>query len=244
MRWYLCCGLLIAALTAGAQATDAALLPHLSYGVFHSAGDLADRYGNGFAIGGGLDLTRPQSRWQFGVMAQFGFGNTVREDVLAGLRTDAGFIIGNQRQPAQVSLRQRQWFIGPRAGYTLPLGDNPRAGLQLTTGLGYFFSHIRIQDDPVQFVPQLDTPYRAGYDRLAGGPALYQFVGYQRLVPGSGLNFYAGAELTAARTRQLRNFDVPDNGPPPSNSRLDAVLGLRAGIIIPIYRGEGRNIYY
>ena len=135
---------------------DKGYLFHVSYGPFFSAGDLSDRFGNGFAIGGGVDLTPANSRWQYGIMAQDGFGSTVKEDVLAGIRTDAGFIIGNQRQPAEVLLRQRQLFLGPRVGRTIPLGANPRAGLQLTTGLGYFFSRIRFQPDPVQYVPQID----------------------------------------------------------------------------------------
>ena len=223
---------------------DKGYLFHVSYGPFLSAGDLADRFGNGFAIGGGVDLTPANSRWQYGIMAQYGFGSTVKEDVLAGIRTDAGFIIGNQRQPAEVLLRQRQLFLGPRVGRTIPLGANPRAGLQLTTGLGYFFSRIRFQPDPVQYVPQIDPALQAGYDRLAGGPALYQFVGYQQLSADRRLNFYIGGEVTAGSTRQLRNFDVPTNGPPPSDARLDLVLGVRAGLIIPVYRGEGREIFY
>ncbi len=229
---------------AGVKNLDRAVLFSVGYGPFSSAGDLGDRFGGGFALDGGIDYIPSSANWQIGLMAQFGFGNTVKEDVLSGLRTDAGFIIGNQRQPAQVELRQRQLFIGPRFGYTLPFGTNRRAGLKSTTAFGYFFSRIRFQEDPVQYVPQIDRSRQAGYDRLAGGPAAYQFIGFQQLALDRRLNFYIGGELLAGFTHQLRAYDVTSGGPPPSDGRTDILLGVRAGLIVPIYFGQGKEIFY
>ncbi len=229
---------------AGIKNLDRAVLVRLGYGPFASAGDLGDRYGSGFAIGGGVDFMPVNSNWQFGVMAQYGFGQEVREDVLAGIRTSSGFLIGNQREPAEVQLRQRQLFVGPRVGYTLRVGQNQRAGVHLATGLGYFYSRIRFQQDPVQFVPQVDKTYQPGYDRLAGGPALYQFVGYQRLAPDRRLNFFFGGEIIAGFTRNLRAYDLATAAPPDDRGRTDIVLGVRAGLVIPLYLGEGREIFY
>ncbi|PPK88685.1 hypothetical protein CLV84_1655 [Neolewinella xylanilytica] len=229
---------------AGTVNLDRALLFSFGYGPFVTAGDLADRFGGGFAVDGGVDFLPDRKNWQIGVMARFGFGSTVREDVLAGLRTDGGFLIGNQRQPAQVELRQRHLFLGPRFGYTFPLGSNSRAGLKTTTAIGYFFSRIRFQEDPVQYVPQLDPAVQAGYDRLAGGPAIYQFVGYQQLALNRRLNFYVGGELLAGFTRSLRSYDIALGSPPPGAGRSDIVLGLRVGLIIPIYLGAGEAIFY
>ncbi len=228
----------------GSRNMDRAFLVRLGYGPFASAGDLGDRFGSGFALGGGVDFLPANSSWQFGIMAQYGFGNDVREDVLAGLRTSAGFLIGNQRQPAEVELRQRQLFLGPRVGYTLRIGGNPRAGLQLATGVGYFYSRIRFQQDAAQFVPQIDKAYQPGYDRLAGGPAVYQFIGYQQLALDRRLNFFLGAEVMAGFTRNLRHFDLATLAPPEDGGRTDVVLGLRVGLIVPLYLGVGREIYY
>ncbi|MCP9235919.1 hypothetical protein [Lewinella sp. JB7] len=249
MRWTFFLSLILplsvyAQSLAGVRNLDRAVLVHLGYGAFTSAGDLGDRFGGGFSLESAVTFMPLDSRWQFGVMGQYGFGNQVREDVLAGLRTSAGFIIGNQREPAAIELRQRQLFVGPRAGYTLPLGDNPRAGLQLTTGVGYFMSRIRFQQDPAQFVPQIDKGAQAGYDRLAGGPAMYQFIGYQQLGRDRRLNFFAGGEMTLAFTKQLRSYDIPLGTAPPADGRTDVVLGLRAGLILPIYGGEGKEIFY
>ena len=249
MRLAICCCVLVASAVsaqdpAGVGNADRALLVSFGYGRYASAGDLSERYGGGFGLDAGVDYLPTGSPWQFGVAVAYGFGNEVKEDVLRELRTDAGFIIGNQRHPAEVALRQRTLFIGPRVGYTLPLGGNPRAGLKFTSAAGYFFSRIRLQPDPVQFVPQIDGARAAGYDRLAGGPALYQFVGYQQLALNRRLNFYIGGEATAAFARELRSIDVSAGGPPSDGLRHDLIFGLRAGLILPLYFGTGESIFY
>ena len=228
----------------GIKNLDRAILVGLGYGPFSSAGDLADRFGNGFSLDASVGYMPPASNWEYGLLAQYGFGQTVKEDVLADLRTSAGFVIGTQRQPAELRLRQRQLFIGPRVGYTLRIGQNQRAGLKLATALGYFQHRIRFQEDPVQAVPQLDKTQQAGYDRLTGGPAVHQFVGYQQLALNRRLNFYVGAEVTAGFTKPLRRFDIPSGGPLPDTRRSDLVLGLRAGLIVPLYSGQGKEIFY
>ena len=223
---------------------DPATLISFGYGPFATAGDLADRYGGGFSLNAGVNYLPGAANWELGVMATYGFGNVVREDVLAGLRTEAGYLIGNQRAPADVALRQRHMFIGPRFGYTFPLGANRRAGIKSSTALGYFYSRIRFQEDPVQYLPQIDADRQAGYDRLSGGPALYQFIGYQQLSLDRRLNFFVGGEAIFAATRQLRAYDVASAAPSPQEGRRDLVFGLRIGLILPIYLGTGEEIYY
>lgn len=229
---------------AGAKNLDRAVLMHVGYGPIFSSGDLQNRFGNGFSLDGGLTWLPANSNLEFGFRVQFGFGDQVKEDVLAGLRTSNGFIIGNQREPADIQLRQRQVFLGPALGYTLKIGKNQRAGFHLKTSVGYFFHRIRLQEDAVQSVPQLDESLSAGYDRLTGGLAVHQFLGYQQLAFDRRLNFYLGAEATAGFTKGLRTFDIPLGTPPASEGRTDIVLGLKAGLIIPFYFGEGREIFY
>lgn len=229
---------------AGARNLDAGLLVDLGYGPFVSAGDLGDRFGGGWSIDGGLSWLPKNSNLEFGFRVQYGFGSEVKEDVLAGLRTREGLVIGTQRSPADVQLRQRQLFIGPSAGYTLALGENKRAGIHLKTSLGYFFHRIRLQEDVVQVVPQLRENLRPGYDRLTGGFAVHQFVGYQQLALDRRLNFYLGAEIMAGFTKALRNYDIPTGAPPSQDGRTDIILGAKAGIVIPLYFGEGREIFY
>ncbi|MEM9928679.1 MAG: hypothetical protein AAF840_02565 [Bacteroidota bacterium] len=229
---------------AGAKNLDRGLLPYFGYGPFASGGDLSDRYGGGWSLDGGITWLPVKSNIEFGVRVQYGFGSQVKEDVLAQLRTREGFIIGNQREPADIQLRQRQLFVGPSLGYTFAIGNNKRAGLHLKTSVGYFFSRIRFQKDVVQNVPQLAPELEVGYDRLTGGLAIHQFVGYQQLALDRRLNFYLGAEVMTGFTKALRNFDYVTGAPPSDEGRLDLILGLKAGLIIPFYFGEGREIFY
>ena len=229
---------------AGAKNLDKALLINVGYGRVISAGDLTDRFGNGFAIDGGVAYLLKNSNWQFGIRAVYGFGTEVKEDVLADLRTRDGFIVGNQREPADVQLRQRQLFIGPSVGYTFRLGGNQRSGINLRTSIGYYAHRIRLQRDVVQGVAPLYPELIGGYDRLTGGPAWYQFVGYQTLSRDRRINFYVGADVLFGLTKPLRAFDVPTGAPLPDEVRGDANLGVRAGLIIPLYFGEGRQIFY
>lgn len=229
---------------AGERNLDKAILFYAGYGPFSPAGDLADRFGNGFSIDGGLTMMPAKKSLELGFRVQFGFGNQVKEDVLANLRTAEGFVIGNQREPADVSLRHRQLFVGPSVGYTFKLGENQRAGIHVKSSVGYFFSRIAVQRDVVQGVAPLNEEYLPGYDRLAGGLAIHQFIGYQQLASDRRLNFYVGAEVMAGFTKQLRAFDIPTEMVPSQAGRTDVLLGLKAGIILPFYIGEGREIFY
>jgi hypothetical protein len=229
---------------AGAQNKDRALMVNLGYGPYSSGGDLSNRFGNGWSIDGGLYWLPVKNNLEFGLRVQYGFGDQVKEDVLADLRTREGFLIGNQREPADIQLRQRQLFIGPSLGNTFSIGKNKRAGIHVKTSIGYFFHRIRLQQDPVQGVPQVAEELEAGYDRLTGGLAVHQFIGFQQLALDKRLNFYIGGEVTAGFTKALRSFDIPTGAAPSTEGRTDLLLGLKAGLIIPFYFGEGRQIFY
>lgn len=229
---------------AGARNEDRALLVNLGYGPYSSGGDLSNRFGNGWSLDGGLYWIPVKNNLEFGFRVQYGFGDQVKEDVLAELRTREGFIVGNQREPADIQLRQRQLFLGPSLGYTFSIGENKRAGIYTKTSLGYFFHRIRLQPDPVQSVPQIGPELEPGYDRLTGGLAVHQFIGFQQLALDRRLNFYIGGEVTAGFTKGLRKFDIPTGAAPSGEGRTDLVLGFKAGLIIPFYFGEGREIFY
>jgi len=221
------------------------LMPHISYGAYAPGGDLADRFGNNFGIGIGLEWMTDQSNWIVGCSGQFLFGNTVKTDVLAQLRTDAGTIIGNSRLPADIGLRERGWLVQVTIGKHLPLaGKNPRSGIRVTLSPGLLQHNIRIQGDPQQAVPQILGNYKKGYDRLTNGLSMTEFIGYELLSSDRRANFFLGVEFTQAFTASRRDFDF-DTRMKDETKRIDLLYGLKLGWIIPFYVGKsGGDIYY
>ncbi len=220
-----------------------AFLLHLGYGPQLPAADLKDRFGMNFSIDVAGDFIT-NDNWLFGAQWQYLFGNEVKEDVLVNLRTAEGFIIGNDRTPADIQLRQRGSYYGLRVGKLIGIGEkNSRAGLRVHLGAGILQHRIRIQDDPTRTVPQLTGDYRKGYDRLSNGLALHQFVGYQVLGKDGGVNFVLGLEFFEGFTQNRRDFDF-DTRTQNTEGRLDLLIGLRASWTLPFYFSPAEDIYY
>lgn len=228
-----------------AQNKGDVLMPYLSYAAHRPAAALQDRFGNSFSLGAGVDWLTAKSNWIFGINANFLFGNTVKTDVLASLRTDAGFIIGNSRLPADVVLRQRGWLLHAEIGKHIPFSSkNPRSGIRISISPGILQHKIRIQDDPQQAVPQLLGDYKKGYDRLTNGLSVTEFIGYELLSANRRMNFFLGFEFTQAFTQNRRDFDFATRTKD-ETKRTDLLYGIRLGWIIPFYVGSaGGDIYY
>jgi len=221
------------------------LLVNVTYGVHSPRGDLSDRFGENFAIALQPEFITGENNFIFGLDGQYIFGTEVKEDVLFNLRTAEGFIIGNDRNPADIQLRERGFYIGANVGKLFSLSaKNPRSGLRITVGGGLLQHKIRVQDDPQRVVPQLTGEYKKGYDRLTNGLALQEFIGYQLLGRDRRLNFYAGFEFIQGFTQNRRtyNFDTMESV---NEDRLDLLIGFRAGIALPFYfeRSSGDIIY-
>ncbi|MDX1409423.1 MAG: hypothetical protein R3330_14850 [Saprospiraceae bacterium] len=219
---------------------------HLSfeYGTQFPAGDLQDRFGHNFNLGSQYELMHLPSGWHAGLKGYFLFGNRVKEDVLALLRTPEGDIIGNDRAPAIVFLRERGFFLGPYAGKIFRLSERaPHSGIKVSVGAGLLQHKIRIQDD-TRSVSQLTGDYVKGYDRLTNGLAFYGFIGYQHLDPRGRLNFLAGFDLTSGSTQSRRDFNF-DQQLADTQQRTDTLIGFRIGWILPITTGQPPNeIFY
>lgn len=216
---------------------------NFSYGPQLPLEDLKARFGLNFAPEVSVDYMTPNN-WTFGVQGQFLFGNQVKEDVLFRLRTESGDIIGNDRNPADVQLRQRGSYYGLRVGRLFGLGEkNERSGIRVNLGAGLLQHRIRIQKDPSRFVPQVDGDYAKGYDRLSNGLAFYQFIGYQHIGKNNSLNLTAGFELIEGLTQSRRSFNF-DTQTQDTDRRLDVLAGFRVTFTMPLYLGEANEIFY
>jgi hypothetical protein len=217
----------------------------IAYGFQWPAADLADRYGVNNRVGLGTEFITEKSNLIFGFESTYLFGNQVKTDVLANLRTAEGFLIGNDRAIADILLKQRGFYFGTMAGKLFPLSlKEPRSGLRITFGAGLLQHKIRIQDDPQRLVASLTDEYKKGYDRLSNGLAFKTFIGYQMLSKDRLINFYAGIDACLGFTQNRRslNFDTQMQD---LNLYQDLLLGLRVGWMLPIYTGKAaREIFY
>ncbi|MFK7931964.1 MAG: hypothetical protein AB8G22_00560 [Saprospiraceae bacterium] len=219
---------------AWGQTDGKALLFNMDYAAANPTGDLSDRFGFHSEVGIGVDLLTAKSGWIIGLTGNIMYGTNVKEDVLATLRTDSGFIIGNDRDPASIQLRERGWYLGGHLGKIFSFTDNKKSGIRITVGSGLLQHKIRIQDDPERPVAALSGDYKAGYDRLTNGIAFREFIGYQYLSTNQRINFRVGVELTQGFTQNRRNFNF-DTREVDDRNRTDIILGFKLGWTLPFY---------
>jgi len=244
LGWFFFWGSLSVAAQESARNEGAAWVPSFSYGGQIPAGDLSARFGAGFSPAADLHWMSKRTNWLLGIQGQFLFGSRVKEDVLAGLRTEAGYIIGNDRSPADIQLRMRGGYAGAQVGKLWPSTPrNPRSGIRAMLGGGWLQHRIRIQKDPVRYVAQVEGDYEKGYDRLSGGPALYQSIGYQVFSRDGQRNLFVVLEAVEGFSTGLRavQFDLEAAE---TGRRLDVLLGVRMGMAIPWYQRKGHRIWY
>jgi hypothetical protein len=221
------------------------LLSKFTYGAQLPVGSLQKRFGSNFIAGGGIDWQWGKQNWVVGIDAQYLFGNQVKEDPLSGLRTKEGYIIGNDREVADINLRERGFYFGLSAGKVFSVSSkvSPRAGFRINLGAGLLQHKIRIQDDPLRTVAQLTGEYKKGYDRLSNGLAFQQYFGYQAMSKDRRSNFMAGLEFFQGLTRSRRSFDFATQSKF-TQLHLSVLVGVRVGWILPFYADKAEDIYY
>ncbi|MBL7814105.1 MAG: hypothetical protein JNL70_03790 [Saprospiraceae bacterium] len=213
-----------------------ALNINASFGLQIPAADLSLRFSDNLGVGGGIEYVKVPSGWAFGFHAQYLFGQEVKEDVLAKIRTTDGNIMGEINNYADVVLRMRGLYTGGSVAKIIKLHDNGNrfGGIRVALGGGWLNHHIRIQDNTQGSVPHLEAAYAKGYDRWTSGIAFTQFIGYQMVSRDRTFNFFVGFEATEGFTRNRRgyNFDTMQRD---DLKRHDILYGVRVGWSLPIF---------
>lgn len=197
-------------------------------------GDLALRFGPLHQVGAGVNL-KTRNHWYFALQANYQFGYTVEEPGLFYFLTNSsGYITNTGGYPATYYLSQRGMSGIISAGRLFPLSlSNRNSGILVMVGGGYLLHKINIAS-PSNDIPTLTDELKRGYDRLTGGFALHQFVGYYFQSANRYFNFYVGVDLNQAFTKSFRGYNY-DQRAFDNASRFDATNGLRVGWMIPIY---------
>jgi hypothetical protein len=208
-------------------------------------GDLTERFGNNSSIGGGFML-KTRLNWMFGAEFNFLFGNDVKiaDQIMGNLKTEDGVIINMAGNFTSYSIYERGFYISGRIGKLIPiLSPNPNSGITLFGSLGYLQHKIRIEV-PENTAPQLNDDYKRGYDRLAGGFGMSEFIGYTYLSNSKLFNFFFGFEINQAWTKPLRDVNFDTGEPDPIQKRFDLLYGIKAGWIIPLFERKPAKYYY
>jgi len=214
-----------------------------SFAYQQPGGDLADRFGYNFNVGGSV-TAKLKSNWFFGIEGQFIFGDQLNQNhILDSIRTQQGFLIGTNGGYADVFLYERGFHFFMKAGKIFPaFHSNPNSGIMATLGMGLLQHKIRIENDDNN-VPQLHDDYVKGYDRLTNGLSLTEYIGWIYLGKNRIANFSGGFEFTQAFTKNRRSFNF-DEMKRDDESRLDLLFGVRVSWFIPFYRRKPKDFYY
>lgn len=216
-----------------------------TYGFDMPGGDLSDRYGSNFHAAMSFDIWNPKLKGFWGVEGELHFGDNVKEDVLATVKTLEGAVLGTDGGVSEIFLRRRGSYLGIHANRNiLSFGSEKATGLNVGLGLGIMQHNIRIQDD-TNNAGQFKNDYLKGYDRNTRGPALRQSIGIQSVgSSNTNINYAIALTITEGFTRDVRSVNF-DTGIVNDGSRLDLLIALEATWYLPLIRFSGsKEIFY
>jgi hypothetical protein len=152
-------------------------------------------------------------------------------------------LLNNVGYRTGVPVYERGYLVGLQVGRIFAFSHNrPDNGLTLITTAGFIQHKINIFNRDKDVV-QLRGDYLKGYDRLTNGWFLEQYVGYSFFSRNGLLNFNLGIDYMVGFTKGRRDYlyDVmrPDNA-----NRLDMLLGVRGGWLLPIFRKKSEEMVF
>ena len=218
---------------------------YVTYAYQFPGGDLAERFGNNSSIGGGFQW-KTNKNWIIGGEFLFMFGNNVKvaDQIMFNLKTSDGDIISMSGNFTNYAIFERGYYISGRIGKLFPVfSPNQNSGIVVMGSLGYLQHKIRIEVEK-NTAPQLKDDYKKGYDRLAGGFAISQFLGYMHIGDSRLLNFFGGIEIYEAFTKAKRDVNFDTRKPDKITNRFDLLIGLKIGWVVPIFKRMPEKYYY
>ena len=216
-----------------------------NFGYQIPGGDMATRYGNNFNVGGAFWL-KLKNNIILGIDGYYLFSNNLKEEAyttLNGIKTSDGNIIDKYGSYSTISMTERGYYFGLKAGkiFVITKG-NANSGILVTVGGGFLEHHINIENEGNR-TPQILNEYKKGYDKLVNGFAFQEFIGYLYMGKSRLINFIIGFEFTQGFTKSRRTFDFQLMKYDDKN-RLDLLYGIRIAWLIPFRKREPADFYY
>jgi hypothetical protein len=217
---------------------------YITYAYQLNGGDIAKRFGNNSSVGGGFQF-KTKKNWLFGAEFNYLFGGRIKNDasILSGISTSDGFVITSSGEYAQINFSQAGYNMSVKAGKIFRvLNPNPNSGIMFTLQPGFLQHRIKIVN-PNNTAPQLKGDYKLGYDEMANGVSITEFLGYYYMGNKRLYSFYAGFEFTQAFTkfRRAYNFNTMNSD---TEQKFDYFYSFRVGWLIPLYKRAPEGYYY
>lgn len=198
------------------------------------AGDLAQRYGAFNGMGFGV-WRKSSNLWTIGGGFRPFFGSKVQEpNLLGSMVGPSGSPIDQNGILHVVRTYMRGYHTQIQLGRLIPLNNNLHSGIHLQAGYGFMQHKIKFSYDE-RALPQLNVPYQYGFDRLSNGWTLSFSATAQHVNLNNGISFFGGLEWVQGYTYNRRSIDIP-TGKRETDLRNDALLSLRGGLLVPIFR--------
>jgi hypothetical protein len=206
--------------------------------------DLAKRFGVNSNIGGSF-MFKNKKNWISGVEFNFIFGNVIKEDTTLNIiSTKEGLVIGGDGIYADVNQFQRGFYAAAKLGKIIPFyGPNPNSGILIYGSCGLLQHKIRTEVTDNTAPQLLKKELKKGYDHLANGLGISEFIGYIYMGNNRLISFYAGLEFNQAWTKSRRTWDFDRMGKDTQN-RYDTQYSIKIGWIIPLYKKSSKTGYY
>ena len=217
---------------------------YASYAYQISAGDAGKRFGNNSSIGGGFQY-KIKKNWLFGAEFNYMFGGRIKDQdsILSSISNSDGFLITSSGEYAQVNFTQAAYNFSVKVWKIFPVfGSNPNSGIYISLQPGFMQHRIKI-NNPNNTAPPLAGDYKYGYDEMASGFCVSEFIGYMYMGNQRLLSFYAGFECTQAITvnRRAYNFNTMTHN---SGQNHDYFYSFRFGWLVPLYKRTEVGYYF
>ncbi len=204
--------------------------------------ELAIDFGTNSALG--LSFLNNKNDFLFGLDANFIFGNNVKNDsLLQTISTEEGWLINASGELDTILLYERGWNSHILFGKSFRFDENYLTGIYIYGGIGYLQYKIRLESNKTD-LPQIDEDYIKGYDKFTNGISTKLCVDYMYFSKRNFVKYNIGVEFINAFTKNRRSYDFAAMEEYDNNLKIDQLVGLKFGIIIPINRNNEEKFHY
>jgi len=206
----------------------------------------ATKMANEFGLNSSMGLCYLNNKNEvlFGIDANFMFGNNVKNDsILRLISTHEGYLINSSGELDEVLLYQRGINTHLLIGKSFRNQEDNLSGLYIYGGVGYLQHKIKLETDRT-YLPQLDDDYMKGYDNFTSGLSTKLCVDYMHFDKNTSIKYHVGIEFINGFTSSKRAYNFSDMMEGENITKLDQLVGIRFGVIIPINRSNQGKFHY